>query len=96
MIGRTLLLLVVVLLGALPGLAQASPPDQTWHGGLYDDDDFDDVILIITSLSGAVDIAPTSMPRHGGSPRAFQPHVTPDPEVAHRTPAYLRRAPPSI
>src|SRR5262249_39252734 len=33
---------------ALAPVAHASPPDQSWIGGLYDDADFDDVILLIT------------------------------------------------
>ena len=36
-------------------LAQASPPDQTWIAGLYDNADYDDVVLSITSAVGAVD-----------------------------------------
>jgi hypothetical protein len=29
--------------------AYASPPDQSWTPGLYDNADFDDVVLLITS-----------------------------------------------
>ncbi len=39
---------------ALAPVAHASPPDQTWIAGLYDNADFDDVILVITSDLGAV------------------------------------------
>ena len=49
--------LVVLLLGiqaALLPLAHASPPDQTWIGGFYDDADYDDVELLVTSISAAV------------------------------------------
>jgi hypothetical protein len=42
------------------GVAHASPPDETWRPGLYDEADFDDVIDLIVSLSGAV---PDSSPR---------------------------------
>jgi len=48
------LLLLVGLIG-LPALAQASPPDPTWIGGLFDAADFDDVVLAATSGDGAAD-----------------------------------------
>jgi len=53
-------LLGLVLL-TLVAFAHASPPDQTWQPGIYDDADFDDVIAIIVSWSGAT---PESF--HGG------------------------------
>jgi hypothetical protein len=50
-------LLAAVLAGAtvaLVPLAHATPPDQTWQSGVYDDADFDDVVLLVTSgISGA-------------------------------------------
>jgi hypothetical protein len=36
---------------ALTALAQASPPDPTWIAGIYDDDDFDDVVVFIAAGS---------------------------------------------
>src|SRR5438093_1191443 len=48
--GGFLALLVLVPLVWLTPLAYASPPDQTWIGGFYDDADFDDVVLLATSL----------------------------------------------
>lgn len=50
-------ILAFVFLAALLTLtpaAYASPPDQTWFPGLYDDDDFDNVILFIASNLGTV------------------------------------------
>jgi hypothetical protein len=47
-----------VALFALTLLAQASPPDQTRIGGFYDNADYDDVVLMITSSVGVADIAP--------------------------------------
>ena len=44
-------LIVPVLLLAL---AYASPPDPAWIPGMYDDGDFDDVIVRVTSASGHV------------------------------------------
>ena len=48
-------------------LAFASPPDQTWLQGWYDDNDFDDVILLLTGASSAItshgvcDLAPVAV-----------------------------------
>jgi len=55
--------LVAAVLALAPA-AHASPPDQSWIAGLYDNADFDDVILLITSNLGAVDpgVAPSSRP----------------------------------
>ena len=36
---------------ALTSLCYASPPDQTWIGGLYDDADHDDIVLEILDTS---------------------------------------------
>ena len=41
------LILVAAVLVLTP-LAEATPPDQTWIGGLYDNADYDDVVLLIT------------------------------------------------
>src|SRR2546427_1726513 len=52
------LLLLVALVWLTP-LAYASPPDQTWIGGFYDDADYDDVVLLAMSLALALgDLAP--------------------------------------
>ena len=59
------LTLVLLLLGAqaaLLPLAHASPPDQTWIGGIYDDADYDDVVLLVTSIAGAVAAPPPIAP----------------------------------
>jgi len=47
-------LITVALLGALvclQSLAYADPPDPTWIAGFWDDADFDDVVILITSTS---------------------------------------------
>ena len=51
---RFLVLLVISTIIALTPLAQASPPDQTWIAGLYDNADYDDAVLFITSCLGGV------------------------------------------
>lgn len=49
---RCLIALVIVgLLGGLTPAAYADPPDPTWLGGYWDDDDFDTAVDFITSAS---------------------------------------------
>ena len=47
--------LLLGVLVTLPACAHASPTDPTWIAGLYDDNDYDDVILFITGAVTAVD-----------------------------------------
>jgi hypothetical protein len=46
-------LLLLLLVGGLTSLAYASPPDPSWIRGIYDDDDYDNVIVMITSTTAA-------------------------------------------
>ena len=52
-----LALLLLVATATLVPLAHAANVDPSW-GGLYDNGDFDDVILCITSAVGVVDAQP--------------------------------------
>jgi len=52
----TLLALLIILPITL---AHASPPDQTWLAGVYDQADFDDVIDLLTSALDATDSTTT-------------------------------------
>lgn len=52
---RFLIAILATLMVGLAPLAQASPPDQSWLGGLYDDADYDNVVLSVTSAAGAVE-----------------------------------------
>jgi hypothetical protein len=45
---------LVLLLIAPVTLAHASPPDQTWLAGVYDQADFDDVVGLLTSALEAI------------------------------------------
>src|SRR5262245_52657759 len=45
--------LVAAILALTPA-AYANPPDPTWIAGLYDNADFDDVVIFITEAVGAV------------------------------------------
>ena len=55
---RSLVLLLLGVIAALVPLAHASPPDQSWIGGLYDDGDYDDAIISITSWAITADTNP--------------------------------------
>ena len=61
------LVLVAVILTLTP-LAHADPPDPTWISGIWDDDDFDDVVGYVTSAAGllpnpiACDLRPVALP----------------------------------
>ncbi len=55
------LFVVLSLLGPLAGLvplAYASPPDAAWISGFYDDADYDDVVVLATSLRAPQEPAP--------------------------------------
>ena len=56
-----LLALVAVQLGLVPA-AYAEPPDPTWLGGYWDDDDFDDVVILIANIC-AVEAPPLLDPQ---------------------------------
>jgi len=48
-----LALLLLLGLSGLTPLAYASPPDPSWIRGIYDDADYDDVVVMITSAAAA-------------------------------------------
>jgi hypothetical protein len=86
---------VLLVLTALPSLAYASPPDPSWIPGLYDDADYDDVVMLATS--GVAWVGPDLV-------LDFQPilflvaQAPTDPEGIERdrpTPAVRPRAPPA-
>jgi hypothetical protein len=49
---RGFVFVLVALMVTLTGAAYATPPDPSWIPGLYDDDDFDNVVDFITSSAG--------------------------------------------
>jgi hypothetical protein len=55
---RLVALAVVTVLVSLRALAYADPPDQSWIGGFYDDADYDDVVILVTSTHGAAETSP--------------------------------------
>ena len=62
--GRFLLLLLAGVIVVLTPLAYASPPDPSWIRGLYDDADYDDVVVLVTSDAGVVGPVSLSDLRH--------------------------------
>jgi hypothetical protein len=55
--------LLILSIAPLAPLAFASPIDPSFPGGWYDGGDFDDVIDVITSSVGAVELVPPSLLR---------------------------------
>ena len=47
--------LIVAVVCALAPLAYASPPDPTYLSGVWDDADYDDVVILVTSSVGSID-----------------------------------------
>jgi len=88
-------LLLALLIGLMP-LAYASPPDQTWLSGFYDNADYDDVVLTVTSAVGASDATPAPDLGHVISVlRMLRPSEPAPPEPGFRSP-YRFRAPPLV
>jgi hypothetical protein len=82
------------MLVGLPTVAFADPPDPTWIAGYWDDDDFDDAVIAITTAS-AVEASPpvdTELPLWVPMARTEMPK-----QEAYRAPrraAASPRAPP--
>src|SRR5215831_617739 len=53
--GSALALLIAAIVCALVPLAYASPPDPTYLSGVWDDADYDDVVVLVTSSVGSTD-----------------------------------------
>ena len=92
---RLLPVLLAVLVLALTPLAHADPPDQTWLGGLYDNGDYDDVVLLATSSVGTTD---AHLPWHTMSAAVVIASVSaPDESLLSACPlsSWHTRAPPA-
>ena len=86
---------VLTVAAMLPGLAHATPPDSTWIAGVYDDGDFDDIVVRITSGTGDV---PAGLPTDLRPLHAQVLDLTPAPVSASATlDGFTRqpRAPPA-
>ena len=91
---RVFALLIAAVLAGLPTVAFADPPDATWIGGYWDDDDFDDAVIAISAAS-AVEAPPpvdTKLPLWVPIARVQMPKQAA--YRAPRCPAASPRAPP--
>ena len=93
---RSLALLVAAAMMSLAVLAHASPPDPDWIGGFWDNGDYDDVVLLVTSGVGVADSYSTDEARPVVIVSALE--AAPD---KNRQPARPRlssatRAPPAV
>ncbi len=79
---------------ALAPVAHASPPDQSWIPGLYDNADFDDVVLLITSNLGAIQPALVWSLRPGGRAVGLVTPTDTEPRPLFPLSSVLGRAPP--
>jgi len=92
-LGRMLAPALAINLFALTSLCYASPPDQTWIAGLYDDADHDDVVLEVID-SGAVPAAAIALLRTPDAIREAQPSHPPVVLSPQPCTALLDRSPP--
>jgi hypothetical protein len=86
---------LVAVLSTLTALADASLPDPSWISGLYDDNDFDDVVGFITSSASLIDEVATGELGPLGSFGVNVPHP-PESVIAFFGRSAVRpRAPPA-
>lgn len=85
--------MLACLLAGLAVAAYVDPPDPTWIGGYWNDDDFDDVVIFLLGTYAVTELPPTDG-RHSGGLVAFveclEPLARPAPVDATASP----RAPP--
>ena len=86
------LLLVLVVAGLTP-LAKASPPDPTWVAGLWDNGDYDDVVLLICATAADLPAPPAPPGATGEIVARIEPAEPAKPPLAVRASA-PSRAPP--
>jgi len=91
--GRFALPLAGILL-VLPLLAHMSPPDPLWISGLYDEADFDEVIVTVVSATGQVGLRLPMLVKPAVIVAGILPLDDPASAPAGLSPALLIRAPP--
>jgi hypothetical protein len=82
------------LLFFLPALAYATPTDPTWIGGLYDDADYDDIIILVHAIPCPPAAVSVQCPDPNRTPAWLIP--TPDEQLppSPTPPPQLARGPP--
>ena len=90
--------LLLVLIGAMLALtpaALASPPDQTWIPGLYDNADYDDVVLAITAGIAALELRSRPDSRCGRSVVALVSLLNEQRQATPPSSSHSPRSPPT-
>jgi hypothetical protein len=80
--------LAILVVGLTP-IAYADPPDPTWLGGYWDDDDFDSVVAFIASAAAVV-----ASPIIDGRPLSVAEHCVEPARPPARSVAFPAFAPP--
>jgi hypothetical protein len=80
--------LAILVVGLTP-IAYADPPDPTWLGGYWDDDDFDNVVAFIASAAAVV-----ASPVIDGRPFGVAKHCVELARSPVRSASFLAFAPP--
>jgi len=86
--GTLAVVLAVLILGLTP-LAYADPPDPSWLGGYWDDDDFDNVVAFIASATAIV-----ASPVIDGRPSSIAEHFVESARPCARSGSFQAFAPP--
>lgn len=90
---RIVALLLICVIVALAPVAAADPPDPTWISGFWDDDDYDNVVVVVLHTSAIVERPSVDSSPMRGTVARVEPltiHATPSPVDATVSP----RAPP--
>jgi hypothetical protein len=92
----TVLLVLVPALALLTPLALASPPDPAWIQGIYDDGDFDNIVVLVTWTAAAIDLFSLD-DSSCDPPVSTALHRTHERAVSSDTPSLIHpRAPPAF
>jgi hypothetical protein len=94
-LGCEIAAILIAVMSVLTPFAFASPPDQTWIPGFYDNGDHDDVVLLVTDARGTPVLLVVDRPAPLGlaseAPKPEPPTRIP-PSAARR--AFEGRGPP--
>jgi hypothetical protein len=86
---------VIGAIFALRALAFSDPPDPSWIGGFWDDDDYDDVVTLITSTAGVVESSPSLSPGPIRIVVAFVTRSQESPDLEQTPKSHRPRDPPA-
>jgi len=79
----------------LTPMAYASPPDPSWIHGVYDGGDFDDVVVLVTSGAGIVELSPLGDLSCGLPPVSWSVQSPDNPALTESPDSLHSRAPPA-